>query len=130
MKDLEVLLPNLPGSLATFGEILGKHKISLEGGGMFTIGGQSIAHFLIEETQRAESVLHDAGITVSKISEVVIVKLRQDVPGQLGLLCRRMASAGINILVQYSDHHNQLILVVDNIEQGRKVSDEWMKEWW
>jgi hypothetical protein len=45
--------------------------------------------------------------------------------GQLGLIARRMAEAGVNIEVVYSDHQNQLILVVDDIEKGRAVSDAW-----
>jgi hypothetical protein len=40
-----------------------------------------------------------------------------------------MADAGVNILTQYSDHSNQLILVVDNYEKGKEVSEAWSKEW-
>jgi hypothetical protein len=58
----------------------------------------------------------------------LIQKLKQDVPGQLGMFSRRLANAGINILVLYSDHSNQLIVVVDDIEKGRAVSEKWMKE--
>jgi hypothetical protein len=45
----------------------------------------------------------------------VVQRLRQDEPGQLGKISRRMAEAGVNIEVLYSDHANQLILVVDDI---------------
>ena len=130
MKDLEILLKNEPGSLALLGETLGKHQISLEGGGVFANGGLSIAHFLVDDAEKAKDVLQIAGIEVLKINEVLIQKLRQDVPGQLGMFCRRVADAGINILVQYSDHANQLIVVVDDIEKGKLVSEQWMKEWW
>jgi len=68
-------------------------------------------------------------IKVVKVSEVIIQKLRQDVPGQLGLFCKKIASGGVNILTQYSDHANQLILVVDDYERAKQISDEWMKEW-
>ena len=61
---------------------------------------------------------------------MIIQKLRQDVPGQLGMFCRKLADAGVNILTQYSDHSNQLIIVVDNYEKAKKVSAVWMKEWW
>ena len=130
MKDLEILLKNEPGSLALLGETLGKNKISLEGGGVFQNGSLSIAHFLVEDPEKAKDVLQAVGIKVLKINEVLIQKLRQDVPGQLGMFCRRLADAGINILVQYSDHANRLIVVVDDIEKGRKVSEDWMKGWW
>jgi len=130
MKDLEILLKNKPGSLALLGETLGKNKISLEGGGVFQNGGLSIAHFLVEDAEKAKDVLQIVGIKVVKINEVLIQKLRQDVPGQLGMFCRRLADAGINILVQYSDHANRLIVVVDDIEKGKLVSEQWVSEWW
>ena len=130
MKDLEILLKNEPGSLALLGETLGKYQFSLEGGGVFANGGLSIAHFLVDDAEKAKDVLQIAGIEVLKINEVLIQKLRQDVPGQLGMFCRRLADSGINILVQYSDHANQLIVVVDDIEKGKLVSEQWMKEWW
>ena len=130
MKDLEIILENKTGQLALLGETLGINKISLEGGGVFESGTNSIAHFLVKEAERAKEVLAAAGITVVKINPVIIQKLRQDVPGQLGMFCRRLANADINILVQYSDHCNQLIVVVDNYEKGKQVSNDWMKEWW
>jgi len=130
MKDIEVLLKNEPGSLALLGETLGKNEISLEGGGVFQNGNFSVAHFLVEDADKAKNVLHAAGLMIGAVNEVLIQKLRQDVPGQLGMFCRRLAEAGVNILVQYSDHVNQLIVVVDDIEKGKVVSEEWMKEWW
>ncbi len=130
MKDIEILLENKCGTLALMGETLGKNKISLEGGGVFQNGEISIAHFLVKEPERAKEELEKVNIKVTKINNVIIQKLRQDVPGQLGMFCRRMADAKVNILVQYSDHSNQLIIVVDDYEKGKEVSQEWIKEWW
>jgi hypothetical protein len=130
MQDIEILLDNKPGVLALMGETLGKNKISLEGGGVFQNGEKSIAHFLVEEADRAKEELAKVQIEVVKINDVIIQKLRQDVAGQLGMFCKRMADADVNILVQYSDHSNQLIVVVDDHEKGKKVSEDWIKEWW
>ena len=130
MQDIEILLENKPGTLALMGETLGKNKISLEGGGVFQNGEISIAHFLVEKAEKAKEELAKVHINVMRINDVIIQKLRQDVPGQLGMFCRRLADANVNILVQYSDHSNQLIVVVDDYEKGKKVSDEWRKEWW
>jgi hypothetical protein len=130
MKDLEIILENKIGSLASLGDAFGKNKISLEGGGVFENGDHSIAHFLVEDAEKAREVLFKIGINVSKVNEVIIQKLRQDVPGQLGMFCRRLADAGVNIRVQYSDHSNRLIIVPDNYERANKVSEQWMREWW
>lgn len=130
MKDIEIILENQAGMLALLGETFGKNKISLEGGGVFSNGKFSIAHFLVEDAEKAKQVLKKEGIEVSKINNVIIQKLRQDVPGQLGMFCRRLANAGVNIIVQYSDHSNRLIIVPDDFDKAKQVSDEWMKEWW
>ncbi len=129
MQDIEIILENKPGALALMGEALGKNKISLEGGGVFQNGEISIAHFLVAEADRAKKELAKVEIEVVKINDVIIQKLRQDVPGQLGMFCRRMAEANVNILTQYSDHSNQLIVIVDDYQKGKKVSEEWIKEW-
>lgn len=129
MKDIEILFENKLGQLALMGETLGKNKISLEGGGVFQNGDYSIAHFLVEEADRAKTELEKVGIKVTKINDVIIQKLRQDVPGQLGVFCKELADANINILTQYSDHSNQLIVVVDNYEGAKIISNKWMKEW-
>lgn len=128
MKDIEVKMPNRPGNLALLGELLGKNSISLEGGGVFTDGDIATAHFLVEEAERAAGLLSVEPFLDVKINKVLIQRLRQDVPGQLGLFCHKLAEAGINILVQYSDHSGQLIVVVDDFETGKQVSDRWMKE--
>lgn len=120
MKDIEILLDNKPGMLALMGETLGKNKISLEAGGVFQSGDFSIAHFLVEEAERAKEELSKVQIKVVKINDVIIQKLRQDVAGQLGMFCRRV-EANVNILVQYSNHSNQLIVVVDDYEKNKKL---------
>lgn len=130
MKDIEIELQNVPGALAQMGAILGSNKISLEGGGVFQNGEIAIAHFLVKDADRAKEVLEQDNIKVIRINEVIVQKLRQDVPGQLGTFCERLAAVNVNILTQYSDHSNQLIVVVDDYEKGLRISQEWMKEWW
>lgn len=80
MKDLEIILDNKAGALALLGETLGKYHISLEGGGVFENDHHCIAHFLVHEADKAKEVLTAVGITVAKINDVIIQKLRQDVP--------------------------------------------------
>lgn len=125
MWDLTIRLENQPGALAKMGETLGAAGVSVEGGGCWVVDGKAIAHFLFEDGEAARKALEAKRIDVIAVREVLIVRLKQAVPGQLGKIGRTMADAGVNIEVQYSDHDNQLILVVDNIEKGRAVSDAW-----
>ena len=128
MKDLAIALENRPGALAEMGEALGRAGVSVEGGGAWAVGGSGVAHFLFEDGAAARQALEAAGIRVVGEREVLVQRLKQAVPGQLGLLTRRMADAGVNIEVLYSDHDHQLILVVDDLARGREVSEAWARE--
>src|SRR5262245_28755188 len=123
MFDLSIALENRPGSLAAMGEALGRAGVSIEGGGAWVVDGAGAAHFLFEDGRAARAALEAAGVRVVAEREVLVQKLKQDVPGQLGMLTRRMAEAGVNIEVLYSDHNHRLILVVDDLERGRAVSE-------
>ena len=127
MKDLEIILDNRPGALARMGEVLAHAGINIEGGGLWVCEKSGIAHFLFKDGTAARRALEEAGIEVKAENEIILQKLKQDVPGQLGKIARMMAEAGVNIEVQYSDHHNQLVLVVDDIEKGRAVSEKWKR---
>jgi hypothetical protein len=128
MKDLTIELKNQPGALADLGETLGRAGVSVEGGGAWVVNGIGIAHFLVADGEAAERALNAAGIRVTAVRDVVVQRLRQDEPGQLGKLTRRMAQAGVNIEVLYSDHEHQLVLVVDAVERAREVAAAWMNE--
>ena len=128
MKDLAIALDNRPGALADLGEALGKAGVSIEGGGAWVVGGKGVAHFLFEDGSAARRALEANGIKVLGERDVVVQRLKQAVPGQLGQLARRMGDAGVNIEVMYSDHDNLLILVVDDIEKARAVSKAWANE--
>jgi hypothetical protein len=128
MQDLTIQLENRPGALAEMGEALGRAGVSVEGGGAFVVGGAGVAHFLFADGARARTALESAGIRVLEVRDVLIQRLNQSVPGQLGKITRLMAEAGVNIDVLYSDHENQLILVVDDLARGRAVSDAWTRD--
>ncbi|MCI0710535.1 MAG: amino acid-binding ACT domain-containing protein [Chloroflexi bacterium] len=125
MYDVTIRLENRPGALADMGEALGDAGVSIEGGGAFVVNGTGHAHFLFEDGEAARRALEAAGIEVLAVQKVLVQKLKQDVPGQLGKLTRLMAEAGVNIEVLYSDHYNQLILVVDDFDKGQRVSQQW-----
>jgi hypothetical protein len=128
MNDVAIRLDDRPGALAEMGEALGKAGVSIEGGGAWVVGGAGVAHFLFADGAKARAALESAGIRVEKVSEVVVQRLKQAVPGQLGMLTRRMAEAGVNIEVLYSDHDHQLVLVVDDVARGREVAAAWARE--
>jgi hypothetical protein len=125
VKDLAIVLEDRPGALAEMGEALGRAGVSVEGGGAWVVQGRGIAHFLVADADAARAALESAGIRVLEAREVVVQRLDQETPGQLGALTRRMGDAGVNIETLYSDHDHRLILVVDDVERGRAVAAAW-----
>jgi hypothetical protein len=128
MNDLTIILENRPGALADMGDALGRAGVSIEGGGAWVVQGIGVAHFLVADGAAARRALEAAGIRVDAVRDVIVQRLHQGEPGQLGKLTRRMAQAGVNIEVLYSDHDHQLILVVDDPAKARAVSEAWMRE--
>lgn len=101
MMDLTIELDDRPGALADMGEALGRADVSVEGGGAWVVEGCGIAHFLFTDGVAARKALEEAGIRVLAVREVLVQRLKQDVPGQVGMLTRRMAEAGVSIEVLY-----------------------------
>ncbi len=128
MDNVSIELPHQPGTLARMGEVLGENGIGIEGGGVFVHDGIGYANFLFKDGAAAQRALSEAGIRVTAVRKVLVQRLRQGTPGQLGAFTRRIANAGVTIEVQYSDHDNQLILVVDDYRKGKVVSDTWERE--
>ena len=125
MFDVSIELPGQPGSLARFGEVLGAARVSLEGGGVFTVDGVGHAHFLVEDGEAARAALESAGLGIATVQPVLIRRLKQEIPGQLGAIAHALADAGVNIETQYSDHANRLILVVDDMAAAERATAEW-----
>ena len=128
MNDVAVMLDDVPGSLARMGAALGAAGVSIEGGGAWVVDGRGVGHFLFENGEAARGALEAAGIAVAAVREVVLQRLDQATPGQLGALTARMAEAGVNIEVLYSDHDHRLVLVVDDPARAREVAAAWMAE--
>lgn len=125
MYDVTIRLENHPGALANVGEVLGKAGISVEGGGGWVVSGEATMHFLFADGDAARRALEAAGVEVLDVRKVLVQKLDQEKPGQLGSISRAMADAGVNIDTLYSDHANQLVMVVDDEAAGQAVSDAW-----
>lgn len=121
MKDLHIRLADRPGSLAAMAETLGNAGVNIEGGGAWVVDGAGVAHFLVEDGEKAREALTAAGIEVVAVNEVVTFTLDEARPGELGRMMRRLADAGVNVEVMYSDHDHRKVLVVDDPGRAQSV---------
>jgi hypothetical protein len=125
MFDLTIEFCDQPDGLALLGEALGHAEISIEGGGLFSVDGRAIAHFLVADGLTAQRVLAAAGVHVTAVREVLTRRLDQAAPGQLGAITRAVTEAGATIDVLYSDHDHRLILLTSDQAAAATATKAW-----
>jgi hypothetical protein len=119
-KDLEVVLKDEPGTVASMGEALGSAGINIEGIGGFVVGGEGIAHLLVSDAPGARAAIEGAGHQVRGEREVLVVDV-EDKAGEIGRVCRKLADAGVNIDLVYPTNKGQLVVGVDDMDKARSA---------
>jgi hypothetical protein len=120
--DMTIKLKDEPGTLAALGETLGAAHVNIEGICGFRCGEKGEVHILVENADSARRALSSAGFQVEAVREV-LVKDIVDRPGELGGIARRLAEANINLELLYLTASMNLVIGVDDIEQGRRALD-------
>jgi hypothetical protein len=118
--DLTVILEDRPGTLADVGEALGKASINIEGLCGFPSEGKGVLHLLVEDGPTARRALEEAGLEVRSERQVLILDV-EDRPGEFGSICRRIASAGINIDLVYLATNTRLVIGADDLDKARAI---------
>jgi hypothetical protein len=119
-KDLVIIPSDAPGVLAALGETLGDAGINIEAISAFTGQGKGIVHLLVDRAEDALQVLQEAGWDVQAARDVVVAPL-PDEPGQLGIACRKLADAGINIEQAYIAAGSMLVVVCEDTARAAEV---------
>ena len=119
-KDLTVILENRPGTIADLGEALGKAGININGICGIPCEGKGVLHILVDDAPGARRALEAAGLHVTNERDVFIHE-SEDRPGMLGVVARKIASAGVNIDLIYKATKTQLVLGVDDLEKTRAL---------
>ena len=120
-RDLTVILKNQPGALAKMGETLGKAGVNIEGMCGVTIGDRGIIHILVDDEVKASLALEENDFPVPEETEVLLIDIKENQPGHLGDLARKLADAGINIYLAYLASSSRMVLSVNNIEKARAI---------
>ena len=80
--------------------------------------GKGIAHILIEDSVAARRAIEATGNKVLEEREVLVLDI-EDHSGTLGQICRRIASAGVNIEPLYLAANNRIVIGVDDLDKAR-----------
>ncbi|MHA2006427.1 MAG: ACT domain-containing protein [Promethearchaeota archaeon] len=124
MRDLTVILEDVPGKLAELGEILGRNGINMEGICGFPLKDEGFMHILVEDEAKTRPILEQAGFQVSAAREVLVLTGQPGKnvlvePGTGGKIARKLANAGVNIELIYFAAFNRLVIGVDNLEKAK-----------
>jgi hypothetical protein len=122
--EIVVETADRPGVIAEIGELLGNAKVNIRAAAAIAHGGQGYLHFVVDNADRALSVLKLGGWKVGATREVLAVTI-DDEPGELGRYARRLAAAGVSITALYMAGERagdkELIVAVDDIAAARRA---------
>ena len=119
-KDLTVVLEDRPGTLAALGEALGKGGVNVEGICAVPAGGKATVHVLVEDSSAARQALQKAGVQVAGEQDVLVMSM-EDMPGSLGAVARKLASAGVNITVLYLATRTRVVIAASDMAKAKKA---------
>jgi hypothetical protein len=119
LKDLKIRLDNRPGTLADLGEALGENNVNIEGF-CGPCDGEGNTRILVSDLTSARKALEKSGIDVLEVNDVLVLDI-EDKPGELGVICRKIANAGVNIDFFYAASKTRVVLGVSNLEKAKSV---------
>lgn len=124
VKQLSVLLENHPGTLATLAKTLTDAKINLKAMTIADTKDFGIARMIVDETERAVSVLNDAG-WMAQVREVCGFQVPDEVGGLSNVLTI-LGENGINVEYMYAivtsaSDKAHIVARVDDNEAAEKL---------
>jgi hypothetical protein len=125
IHQLSVFLPNQPGQLASFFELLMDNKISIISLTVAETEDYGLLLLLVDQFEKCVELLEQKEILYS-VTEVIAVRLSDNI-GELYKIAKTLGSNNVNIeyLYTYSEHFSPLktvtILRLDDNEKGIEV---------
>jgi hypothetical protein len=99
-EQISVFIENKSGRLAEVTRILGEAQINIRALSLADTSDFGILRLIVNDREKAKSVLKENGFTVSK-TEVVAVEV-EDRPGGLYRILRKLEDEGINVEYMYA----------------------------
>jgi hypothetical protein len=116
LKDLCVVAPDRPGTLAELADAIGRAGINIEGVAGYSAEGQGVIHLLVEDHRGARAVVEQLGLEVRDERDVLVVDT-EDRPGGLAAVTMRVAATGVNLDFLYGVR-GRLVMGADDFEKA------------
>ena len=124
IQQLSVFLDNRPGRLAKLTSILKENHVNIRALYVADTTDYGILRMVVDDTDKAVSVLRDAGFTVSK-TKVLAVAI-EDQPGGLYKVAQLFSDNGVSIEYLYafvtSKQSNEAVVVI-RTQDAQKASE-------
>lgn len=120
VRQLNITLPNHPGTLARISDILRAADVNIDA--LFCEENSSTAvHLIVDDVETAKMVLRE----VSPVTETTVLAVpSKNKPGTIAQIARKCAGAGINIRNIYATtlgKEAMVYLIVDDPEKTMEV---------
>ena len=81
---------------------------------------ESVVHVMARDPRSLRQALRDSGYAIDGELEVLMVPM-PDRPGELAMIMRRLAEAGVNLRFVYLATDTRVVIGTDDITQARAV---------
>jgi len=131
IKQLSVSLDNVPGSLSTISESLGREGVNIRAISVADTSDISTVRFVVDDPEKAKNILASGGHPPRE-TDVLAVET-PDHPGGMNAVLKPLKAAGINVHYLYPhlgriNNNAIVILGVDKTEEAQKVlAANWVK---
>ena len=123
LKQLSVFIPNKPGQLANFFELLMKNKIYTRSMTVAETEEYGLLLLLVDQTEKCIGILEENEILYS-ITNVIAIELSNNIT-ELYKISKTLGANDINIEYLYflvlDDHQNGVVLRLDDNEKGLNI---------
>ncbi len=124
ITQLSVFVENKQGRLAAIVDLLAQNKINMRALSIADTADFGILRIIVDNTEKAISVLSEAGITVRRTKVIGVVI--DDVPGGLSKILTTLSNGGTVIEYMYAfvgkDHEKAITIIrPDNLDSAVEV---------
>ena len=123
LKQLSVFIPNKPGQLANFFELLMENNIYIRSMTIAETEDYGLLLLLVDQTEKCIGILEEKEILYS-ITNVIAIELSNNIT-ELYKISKTLGANDINIEYLYflvlDDHRNGVVLRLDDNEKGLNI---------